>query len=153
MTGHERTLEDAEDRESEDGGGERKFHARRMAIGIPRTFTASQFFRLIIQRARMHPGSLGDCIWRSTAVWNFGNGKKRDGNPKSRVTASLKNIIPFAKTTIFITISFDRWLRRGSSGPSDTQTVRDLLSRFAKWIIEEAAARGWGVVRGRVVWE
>lgn len=69
MTGYERTSEDAVDRRRARAAEREKEREReqvsrweRMAIGIPRTFTASQFFRLIIQRARMRPGSLGDCI-------------------------------------------------------------------------------------------
>lgn len=75
MTDYERTSEDVQ---SKGGGGERKrkgeekktkgeergrFDVGRITVvAILRTFTASQFFRLIIQHARMHLDPLGDCI-------------------------------------------------------------------------------------------
>lgn len=78
-------------------------------VAILRTFTANQFFRLIIQHARMHLDPFGDCIWRPAAIWKFENGKKgnytrREPGIQKPGDYGLKNVTPFPKATIFIVI-------------------------------------------------
>lgn len=90
-------------RKGEGGREGKRFTLGRMAMGIPRTFTASQFFRLIIQRARMLSRRLH--LTADRGLKFLETEKSATEIRKTCGDRSLKNITPFSETMIFIAAS------------------------------------------------
>lgn len=91
-----RRREKEERRGKKNGRRRGRFRVRRIVVvAILRTFTASQFFRLIIQHARMHLDPLGDCISNGQPQSEILKTEKgqlyiREQNPKARWLRSEK---------------------------------------------------------------